>query len=447
MFRTMLAALAIVTLAMAGQAHSQESLAGSWNGVLDVGAAQLRLELRIEENEDGYSAVMVSVDQGGSVIPVSDFAIEYPEIDLQMAAAGARYTATLTDGRLVGTFAQGGAEFPLEMARGAVEATGPELAPGESEVFVDAGVRLAGTLRLPEGDGPHPAVLMLNGSGSQDRDVTIGNHRIFAVLAETLAEAGIASLRLDDRGMGGSDSTPATGPRELGRDAGAALAFLRTADGVEARCTGVLGHSEGGIIAFLIPESSQPDFIVALAPQAGTLEETLLEQGEAMNRVMGASEDVIETTRARQLAMLEALASAPPGEAEAAVEAAFLAHGIPADAARQQAAFWGQQYVQEAAALDPAAALAGYDGPVLGIFAQNDLQVLADVNAQRMRDARAGLPTTIGIVPGVNHLFQASETGSPADYARAPHAMSPDALALIAEGAGEIIAHTCGDAR
>ena len=230
-------------------------------------------------------------------------------------------------------------------------------------------------------------------------------------------------------------------------DAGAALALLRASEGVDARCTGVLGHSEGGIIAFLLPESSQPDFIIALAPQAGTLEETLLEQGEAMNRVMGASEEIIETTRARQIALIEALHASPPGDAAEAVEAAFLAHGVPAEAARQQAAFWGQQYVQEAASLDPAAVLAGYDGPVLAIFAGNDLQVLADVNAQRIRDARAGLPTTIGIVPSVNHLFQASETGSPAEYASAPHAMSPEALSLIAEGAGEIIAHACGAAR
>jgi len=444
MFRAMLATMAILIACTLGQAHSQESLAGTWNGTLDVGAAQLRLELRIEENEDGYSAVMVSIDQGGSAIPVSDFSVEYQQIDLQMAAAGARYTATLSDGRLDGVFRQGGAEFPLEMARGAVEAAGPELAPGERGVVIDAGVRLAGTLRLPAGDGPHPAVLMLNGSGSQDRDVTIGNHRIFAVLAQTLAEAGIASLRLDDRGMGGSASTPATGPRELGSDAGAALAFLRQQDGIDMSCTGALGHSEGGIIAFLLPEASQPDFIVALAPQAGTLEETLLEQGEAMNRIMGANEEIIEATRARQLAMLEALRASPPGEAQAAVEAAFLAHGIPAEAARQQAAYWGQRYVQESAALDPAAVLASYEGPVLGIFAENDLQVLAEVNAQRMREAREGLPTTIGTVAGVNHLFQASETGAPTEYATAPHAMSPEALAMIAEGNVALIAHACG---
>jgi pimeloyl-ACP methyl ester carboxylesterase len=446
MFRRLLAALACMVIGASAHARD-ERFEGAWNGVLDVGAAQLRLELRIEESEGRYSAVMISVDQGGAQIPASSISFENATVDVVMAAMGARYTATLSDGRLEGIFAQGGAELPLEMARGAVEASGPELAPGESEVFVDADVRLAGTLRLPEGDGPHPAVLMLNGSGSQDRDVTIGNHRIFAVLAQTLAEAGIASLRLDDRGMGGSDSTPATGPSELGMDAGAALAFLRTADGVDGHCTGILGHSEGGIIAFLLPEASRPDFIIALAPQAGTLEETLLEQGEAINRVMGASEDIIEITRVRQLAMLEALTTSPPGEAEAAVEAAFLAHGVPADAARQQAGFWGQQYVQESAALDPAAALAGYGGPVLGIFAANDLQVLAEVNAQRLREARAGLPTTIGTVPGVNHLFQASDTGSPADYVSAPHAMSPEALALIAEGAGEIIAHACRAAR
>lgn len=445
MVRTILAALAAIAIT-AGALARDDRFEGSWNGVLDVGAAQLRLELHIDDSAEGYRAVMVSVDQGGARIPASAIRFDADRVEVTMTAMGARYTATLTDGRLEGTFAQGGAEFPLQMVRGAVEAAGPALAPGEREVFVDAGVRLAGTLRLPDGDGPHPAVLMLNGSGSQDRDVTIGNHRVFAVLAEALAQAGIASLRLDDRGMGGSDATPATGPVELGLDAGAALAFLRASDGVDGGCTGVLGHSEGGIIAFLLPDTSQPDFIVALAPQAGTLEETLLEQGEALNRAMGAGEDIVDATRARQIAMIAALNASAPGEAQAAVEAAFLAHGIPAEAARQQAAFWGQRYVQEAAALDPAAALAGYDGPVLAIFAGNDLQVLADVNAERMREARAGLPTTTRTIPGHNHLFQQSETGLPNEYLSAPHAMSPDALALIAEGAGEILAHACGAA-
>lgn len=446
MFRTILAALAAITITAGAQARD-ERFAGAWNGVLDVGAAQLRLELRIEDSADGYRAVMVSVDQGGAQIPASAISFDGDGVDVEMSAMGARYTAVLEDGRLAGTFHQGGAEFPLDMARGAVEAAGPELAPGEREVFVDAGVRLAGTLRLPDGDGPHPAVLMLNGSGSQDRDVTIGNHRVFAVLAEALAEAGIASLRLDDRGMGGSDETPATGPRELGRDAGAALAFLRNQEGVDGHCTGVLGHSEGGIIAFLLPEAHRPDFIVALAPQAGTLEETLLEQGEALNRAMGAGDDIVEATRARQAAMIEALLASAPGEAQAAVEAAFLANGVPAEAARQQAAFWGQQYVQEAAALDAAAVLGSYDGPVLAIFAGNDLQVLADVNAGRLSAARAGLPTTIRTIRGHNHLFQESATGLPNEYVTAPHAMSPDALGRIAGGSTELIAGTCGRSR
>ncbi|MGP1275815.1 MAG: alpha/beta hydrolase family protein [Caulobacterales bacterium] len=441
MLRLVLAGL--LALAAISAAHAQESLAGTWNGVLDVGAAQLRLELRIEENEDGYSAVMVSVDQGGSAIPVSDFRVEYPQIDLHMAAAGARYTATHSDGVLSGVFAQGGAEFPLDMARGAVEAAASPSLPGEREAVIEAGVRLAGTLRTPDGDGPHPAILLLNGSGSQDRDVTIGEHRIFATLADALANAGIASLRLDDRGIGLSGLTPASGPRELGEDAAAALTWLRTQPDVDTRCTGIMGHSEGGMIAFLLPDTTRPDFIVTLAGMAGTLEETLLEQGEAMNRVMGADEATINATWERQLAMLEALRSSPPGEAQAAVEAAFIAHGIPAEAARQQAAFWGQRYVQEAAELNPAPALASYDGPVLAIFAENDLQVLAETNIPRLESAREGLPTTILTAPGTNHLFQASETGSPAEYLSAPHAMAPEALALIVNSTMSLMTQAC----
>ncbi len=439
MLRALLAAMACLVITVGAQARD-ERFAGIWHGTLDVGAAQLRLELRIEEGVDGYTGVMVSLDQGGAQIPASQISLDGRNLDVVMSAMGARYAAVLQDGRLNGIFHQGGAEFPLEMARGAFEAAGPELAPGEREVFVDAGVRLAGTLRLPEGAGPHPAVLMLNGSGSQDRDVTIGHHRIFAVLAEAYAQAGIASLRLDDRGMGGSDAAPASGPRELGSDAGAALAFLRAQDGIDGQCVGISGHSEGGIIAFLTPADSQPDFILMLAGQAGSLEETLLEQGEVMNRAMGAGDDVVEATRARQLAMLEALRTSPPGEAVDAVEAAFLAHGIPAGAARQQAQFWGQAYVQAAEALDPAAAMASFDGQVTAIFAGRDLQVLPEINTSRVLAAREGLPTRTLTVDGVNHLFQTSETGLPNEYATAPHAMAQDALERIAAEAAGLVA-------
>lgn len=433
------AVLAAMALCSAAQARD-ERFAGAWNGELDVGAAQLRLELRVTENADGYGAVMVSVDQGGAQIPASQLNFDGDTIEVIMSAMGARYTAALEDGALVGIFHQGGAEFPLVMARGAVEAAGPELAPGEREVLVDAGVRLAGTLRLPDGEGPHPAVLMLNGSGSQDRDMTIGRHRVFAVLAEAYAQAGIASLRLDDRGMGGSDATPASGPRELGADAGAALAFLRAAEGIDGGCIGISGHSEGGIIAFLTPDDAQPDFILMLAGQAGTLEDTLLEQGEVINRAMGAGDDVVEATRARQLAMLEALRSAAPGETLQAVEAAFLGQGLPANVAAQQAQIWGQPYVQAADQLDPAEALAGFEGPVTAIFAANDLQVLAQANAQRVEAARGGLPTHILTLEGTNHLFQASETGLPNEYTTAPHAMAPEALERIAAEAASLVA-------
>ncbi|MCC5981528.1 MAG: hypothetical protein JJU26_07400 [Oceanicaulis sp.] len=439
MIRTILAALAVIAVTATAQARD-ERFAGAWNGELDVGAAQLRLELRIEESADGYTGVMVSVDQGGAQIPASQLNFDGDGIEVIMSAMGARYAAVLEDGALVGTFHQGGAEFPLVMARGSVEAAGPELAPGEREVIVEAGVRLAGTLRLPEGDGPHPAVLMLNGSGSQDRDMTIGRHRVFAVLAEAYAQAGIASLRLDDRGMGGSDATPASGPRELGADAGAALAFLRAQDGIDGQCVGISGHSEGGIIAFLTPADSQPDFILMLAGQAGTLEETLLEQGEVINRAMGAGDDVVEATRARQLAMLEALRSAAPGETVQAVEAAFVGQGLPANVAAQQAQIWGQPYVQAAAFLDPAEPLAGFAGPVTAIFAANDLQVLAEANAGRVEAARDGLPTRVVTLEGTNHLFQTSETGLPNEYATAPHAMAPEALERIAAEAAHLVA-------
>ncbi|MEE2565312.1 alpha/beta hydrolase family protein [Hyphobacterium marinum] len=314
----------------------------------------------------------------------------------------------------------------------------------DHEFEVESGsVALTGTLRLPEGDGPAPAILLLNGSGPQDRDATIAGHRVFGVLADTLAERGIASLRLDDRGVGGSDAVAPDSPYDLAEDAAAALRALRADPGVSGECAAILGHSEGGLIAFLAAEEAHPAYIITLAGMAGTMAETLYEQSEALILAAGGGPAGADANRVLQDAMFAVMRTTPAEEAPAALEAALIERGFPEDGARQQGAIWGQPYALAGLDLDPSEAMAAYDGPVHAFFGERDLQVLPEPNAARIREARGDLPTEVTVIDGVSHLFQDAETGLPDEYASAPHAMAPRALEAIADAAEALIGQAC----
>lgn len=417
---------------------------GDWSGVLDVGAAQLRLVLEVR----GAEVILISVDQSGARLPVEVTRRDADGFAGSVASVGAALEMERDDtDRLTGHFSQGGTRFPLMLERGPAPAALSTLASADEAsadfIVMSGDVRLAGTLRLPGDDGVSPVLLLLNGSGSQDRDATVLGQPVFGVLADALAARGIASLRLDDRGVGGSDAIAPASPHDLAGDAVAAMAALREQGRVHAQCVGLLGHSEGSLIAFLAADGADPAFILSLAGLHGTMAETLYEQSEAIFLASGAGQAAADQNRALQDAMFAVMRDEGVGDYPAALTAALTALGFPEAAARQQGAIWGQDYAIASLDLDPASAMAGYDGPVHGFFGERDLQVLAEPNTQRLLAAREGLPTEITVVPGVNHLFQAAETGLPQEYANAPHAMSPEALDLIAAAAADLIAQVC----
>ncbi|WP_300530193.1 alpha/beta fold hydrolase [Maricaulis sp.] len=443
--------LALATLILAGfaaPALAQSPYAGHWRGTLDVGSAQLRLDFVIEDTDGALSGYMISVDQGNARIPASAVDVEDGVLVVDLAMAQAGYRGTLTDnGAIDGRFSQAGQAFDLDLMPHTPQDTpAPAADPRDQAFSVDAnGVRLAGTLRRPQGVEHAPALYIISGSGPQDRDMTVGEHRIFVDLADALATQGIASLRLDDRGVGESDAVIPDHPQEIADDAAAALNALRQANGINDQCVGLIGHSEGGMLAFLAADAGQPDFILALAPMVSSMSDTLLEQAEAMIRAAGGSEAQIAAQRDIQMAVMTAMRESPPGEAGPAIESALIARGIPTGTAQQQGLIWGSNYAQNALDLDPASAISGYDGPASFVFGALDLQVVRASSVARVESLRSSETTTIEVIEGANHLFQDAVTGQPGEYTSLPGGMSAQAGAAIAGHVSRMISEACGN--
>ncbi|MEE2526538.1 alpha/beta hydrolase [Hyphobacterium sp. HN65] len=426
--------LALLTAPALAQSDDYE---GDWSGVLSAGAP-LRLVLEVR----GETAVLISVDQSGARLPLEITQRDAEGFAGTIPSVGAALDLNRTgNDELSGTFRQGGATLPLSLYRGNAFEDGGDVAA--DFIVMSGDVRLAGTLLLPEGDGPFPAILLLNGSGSQDRDANVAGQPGFAVLADSLAERGIATLRMDDRGIGGSDAVAPDSPADLAVDAGAALSALREADGIDNRCAGILGHSEGGMIAFLAADSADPAFIISLAGMHMTMAETLYDQSEAIILVSGGTQAQADQNRALQDAIFAIMRDETIEDHMAAMNAALVELGLPEAVAGQQATIWAQPYARAALDLDTASAMAAYEGPVHAFFAGMDLQVRGVAHADRLIAARGDQPTEVTYLGGLNHLFQRALTGLPQEYASAPHAMAPEALAAIGEAAEALINQAC----
>lgn len=325
----------------------------------------------------------------------------------------------------------------------------------EEEITFESGeVRLAGTLTLPEGDAPHPAVVLLTGSGPQNRDEELFGFRPFRILADHLGRRGIAVLRYDDRGVGGSTGsvTDATS-RELAGDALAAVALLRERTEVRPDVVGLLGHSEGALVGPLAAaRSGSVAFLVLLAPPAIPGDSLLLAQGALIARARGASEGAIEIQKGTQRALFRSLRTDEGWEEverrmEEAIRAGIEELPEPRRAAIEDVEVYVETTVRgqlEAVRspwfrafleLDPAEALREVKVPVLALFGGKDLQVPPGLNREPLERALAEAPTedvTVRVLPEGNHLFLAADTGSPAEYATLEKTFVPGLLETIA---------------
>lgn len=450
--------VAALGLAGAGFADAQElegpaDVTGSWVGTLDAAGQELRLVFHIVRDDAGQlSGTMDSPDQGAYGLVLS--AVEQGEdgtVRFEFAMAGGEYTGRFSDdgNRIDGSWAQGGASLPLLLERTEAEALVPKRPQEPQPPFPyealdvefenpEAGIRLAGTLTIPAGDGPHAAVALLTGSGPQDRDETVFGHRPFLVLADYLTRSGIAVLRFDDRGIGASTGDFAVATTlDFASDARAAVAFLQSRPEVDSEKIGLVGHSEGAIVAPMAANRRDDvAFAVLLASTGVDGRELLVMQAKAMNRAAGLPETVIEQRAEVQESLLDVVGVAENDSVAAEQARAILADaGLTGDAAEGQIRSLLSPWMKYFLVYDPLPELRDLSIPVLALNGEKDTQVPPTENLLPVEEAllEGGNPdVTAEVLPGLNHLFQTAETGVPAEYASIEETFSPAALEKIA---------------
>lgn len=468
MTRTALTSLVVAGFALGpAPAHAQDDPAavGSWSGTLVAGPQRLEIIFHVTASDDGLTGTMDVPAQGATGIPLTTVTFIDGLLTMTFPVpGGGEYEGTLGESgnEISGTFTQAGQAFPMDLTRGDGEPAAldrpqepvPPYPYLEEEVEIpntEASLTLAGTFTLPEGDGPFPAAVLVSGSGPQDRDETLAGHKPFKVLADHLTRQGIAVLRYDDRGVGASTGDFALATTEdFADDALAAIRFLENDPRVRSDAIGIVGHSEGGLVGpMAAARSGSVDYVVMLAGPGVTGLEVLVEQGRLINAASGAPQALIDFNVRLQTRLAAVGSDHPDPEVAAPLMRAAIQEEVDAleEPARSLAAgqlneqaieqtvqqmnsHWFRYFLHH----DPRPALEATTVPVLALFGGKDLQVPPTQSADEVRAAfaRGGNPdATVTVLPGLNHLFQEAETGSPAEYQSISQTMSPIVLDAV----------------
>jgi len=430
-----------------------QDISGTWNGILKVQGTQLRLVFNITQTEKGYSSTMDSPDQGAKGIPVTSTNYENSILKLEVSNAGIKYEGTLDkEGAFNGTFKQGGQSFPLILTKKKIEkekVVRPQepIKPypyySEEVKFENKKdkIKLAGTLTLPEKNGKFPAVILITGSGPQNRDEELLDHKPFLVLSDFLTKNGIAVLRFDDRGTAKStgDFKNAT-TFDFATDVEYAIEYLQKRKEINKDKIGLIGHSEGGIIAPIIAsENKDIDFIVLMAGSTLRGDKLLLLQKYKIETQMGINKQVVESNQQIFAGAYEIILNE---NIEKEVLYDTLSHyfiskygkALPENQKdaliNQLTSTWMINFIR----LDPVVYLEKVSCPILAINGNKDLQVPSKENLEVIENIfRKSENTKVKIkeLEGLNHLFQECETGATSEYATIEQTISPIALKEI----------------
>jgi pimeloyl-ACP methyl ester carboxylesterase len=428
---------------------------GTWQGALETPGLRLRLQLHIShDDKKQLVAAMDSLDQGVSGLPASKVSQRESAIAFEVPGVGGSYEGTLNPAKdsITGTWTQSDVpqslnfirqDQPLEISR-PQNPTKPYPYSEEDVTFPNAkaGLTLAGTLTTPRSGGPFPTVLLVAGSGPHDRDETLAGHKPFLVLADALTRNGFAVFRYDKRGIGASsgDYMAAT-TEDFAGDAEAAITFLKTRHDLNMKKIGVIGHSEGGLIASILATTNPPQtaWIVLLATPALKGEDALLLQSKLIAQAGGLPDEQINASlafdrKAYSLVREERDPATLRKKLADLVTASGMGASLPPPAIESQIKMISSPWFRFALDYDPVPTLKKITCPALVLDGEKDLQVPSDANLpliQSALEAADNQDFEVAEMPGLNHLFQASETGSPSEYGVIQETFSPDALNKI----------------
>lgn len=437
-----------------------EGLDGTWHGTLERNGTALRLALNVETTEAGTIATLDSPDMGATGLPVTEFARNAGLIRFKVPVASVSYRAELNEdrSRMCGPWTRPGRpeatvcfERQAESSQVGSEPLRPQEPAGDLPYqSVDirfrnpqaGGIELAGTLTLPDGKGPFPAAVLISGSGPQDRDESFMGHKPFLVLADYLTRQGIAVLRYDDRGYGksGGDHWAAT-TADFATDASAAVNWLKQRTEIDPRAIGLIGHSEGGLVAPITAgENSTVAWVVLLAAPGVDMLELVASQTEIMARSQGASDAELARVMPVNRRIWQIIAeTGSTTEARTSLDE-FLTpevlQTLGTSVNRKPVIIetslrpWLRYLLQ----FDPAPHLNRLQVPVLALNGSLDKQVPAQQNLPAIQAALARNPdATVTELSGLNHLFQTARTGAIGEYRDIEETFAPKALALVAD--------------
>lgn len=426
------------------QVAQAQDIAGKWYGQANLGIQFLRINFDIQHTEDGWSGAMQSPDQSGNWIPFTSIVVQNDTLTVAIASINFFYQGVTSAEKLEGSFTQMGNTFPLNLTRQEIERRRPQTPMPKHPYTIEditfrneeAGINLAGTFTIPSvGNAPYPAVILVSGSGPQDRDETIMGHKPFWVLADRLTQNGIAVLRYDDRGVGESEGDyGAATISDFAQDALAGIEYLRSRPEIAPGKVGLIGHSEGGLIAFILAAEQQADYIVSLAGP-GVDGKALLDMQrtaimktggapdfyiEGYNKLMNAAVDIIRTVEDRKELRdsITVLFAGTP--LESAVEPTLMQLATPE--------------IRSFIEFDPVDLLSRINCPVLVLNGEKDLQVPAGPNLEAIHKGLVHNPdVTIKSYPDLNHLFQTAQTGLPQEYGQIEETFNPQVMKDITD--------------
>ena len=425
---------------------------GTWQGALETPGLRLRLQLHIShDDKKQLVAALDSLDQGVSGLPASKVTQKEATVNFEIPGVGGSYEGTinLAEDTISGTWTQSDVpqklifvrqDQPLEISR-PQNPTKPYPYVEEDVTFPNtkANITLAGTLTTPRTSGPFPVIVLIAGSGPHDRDETVAGHKPFLVMADALTRNGFAVLRYDKRGIGSStgDYNNAT-TEDFASDAEAAIAFLKTRHDLNSKKVGLIGHSEGGLVASMIAtrSSQQISWVVLLATPALKGEDALLLQSKLIAQAGGLPDDQINASlafdrKAYSLVREEHDPAALRRKLLDLVKASGMTGSLPPPALESQIKMISSPWFRFALDYDPVPTLKKLSCPVMALDGEKDLQVPAAENLpliQSALEAGDNKDFEVAEMPGLNHLFQASETGSPSEYGVIQETFAPDAL-------------------